>query len=67
MVITDEAVTEIVILRIGDGSVNSPRAEHNGEIVAIKPESGDYFLGEDEIEAADAHRWLLQCERSLIS
>ena len=27
--------------------------EHNGEIVAIEPESGAYFLGEDEIEAAD--------------
>ena len=30
--------------------------EHNGEIVAIEPESGDYFLGEDEIEAADKAR-----------
>lgn len=30
--------------------------EHNGKIVAIEPESGDYFLGEDEIEAADNAR-----------
>ena len=30
--------------------------EHNGEIVAIEPESGDYFLGKDEIEAADNAR-----------
>ena len=30
--------------------------EHTGEIVAIEPESGDYFLGKDEIEAADNAR-----------
>jgi hypothetical protein len=30
--------------------------EHNGEIVAIEPESGDYSLGKDEIEAADNAR-----------
>jgi len=30
--------------------------EHNGEIVAIEPESGDYFLGGDEVEAADNAR-----------
>ena len=30
--------------------------EHTGEIVAIEPESGDYFLGKDEIEAADNGR-----------
>ena len=27
--------------------------EHTGEIVAIEPESGAYFLGEDEVEATD--------------
>jgi len=30
--------------------------EHNGEIVAIDPESGDYFLGKDEVKAADNAR-----------
>ncbi|HMG74325.1 MAG TPA: hypothetical protein VK582_12555 [Pyrinomonadaceae bacterium] len=30
--------------------------EHTGEIVAIEPESGDYFLGTNEIEAADNAR-----------
>jgi hypothetical protein len=30
--------------------------EHTGEIVAIEPDSGDYFLGKDEIEAADNAR-----------
>lgn len=30
--------------------------EHNGKIVAIEPESGDYFLGVDEAEAADRAR-----------
>jgi hypothetical protein len=30
--------------------------EHVGEIVAIEPESGAYFLGDDEIEAADRAR-----------
>ncbi len=30
--------------------------EHTGEIIAIEPESGDYFLGKDEIEAADNAR-----------
>ncbi len=30
--------------------------EHAGEIVAIEPNSGAYFLGEDEIEAADSAR-----------
>jgi hypothetical protein len=30
--------------------------EHTGEIVAIEPDSGDYFLGADEIEAADNAR-----------
>lgn len=29
---------------------------HTGEIVAIEPESGDYFLGEDEVEAAEKAR-----------
>jgi hypothetical protein len=29
---------------------------HNGEIVAIDPETGDYFLGEDEVQAADRGR-----------
>jgi len=27
--------------------------EHKGEIVAIEPDSGAYFLGNDEVEAAD--------------
>ena len=27
--------------------------EHNGEIIAIEPDSGAYFLGNDEVEAAD--------------
>lgn len=27
--------------------------EHTGEIVAIEPESGSYFLGKDEIEASE--------------
>lgn len=26
---------------------------HTGEIIAIEPDSGAYFLGEDEVEAAD--------------
>lgn len=30
--------------------------EHTGEIVAILPETGDHFLGRDEIEAADRAR-----------
>jgi hypothetical protein len=30
--------------------------EHSGEIVAIDPESGAYFLGNDEIEAAENAR-----------
>lgn len=30
--------------------------EHTGEIVAIELETGDYFVGEDEIEAADKAR-----------
>jgi hypothetical protein len=30
--------------------------EHTGEIVAIDPDSGSYFLGKDEIEAADNAR-----------
>ena len=30
--------------------------EHTGEIVAIEPDSGAYFLGNDEIEAADNAR-----------
>ncbi len=30
--------------------------EHTGEIVAIEPDSGDYFLGGDEVEAADNAR-----------
>ena len=30
--------------------------EHTGEIVAIEPESGYYFLGADEIAAADNAR-----------
>ena len=30
--------------------------EHAGEIVAIEPDSGAYFLGNDEIEAADRAR-----------
>jgi hypothetical protein len=30
--------------------------EHTGEIVAIELETGDYFVGEDEIEAADNAR-----------
>jgi len=29
---------------------------HTGKIVAIEPESGAYFLGDDEIEAADKGR-----------
>lgn len=31
-------------------------AEHKGEIVAIEPESGDYFLGKDVVEATEAGR-----------
>jgi hypothetical protein len=31
-------------------------AEHLGEIVAIEPESGDYFLGKDVVEATEAGR-----------
>lgn len=31
-------------------------AEHRGEIVAIEPESGDYFLGKDVVEATEAGR-----------
>ena len=30
--------------------------EHTGEIVAIEPDSGAYFLDNDEIEAADNAR-----------
>ena len=30
--------------------------EHRGEIVAIEPESGDYFLGKDVVEATAAGR-----------
>ncbi|HVS82995.1 MAG TPA: hypothetical protein VHE60_14805 [Pyrinomonadaceae bacterium] len=30
--------------------------EHTGEIVGIEPDSGDYFLGGDEVEAADNAR-----------
>lgn len=30
--------------------------EHTGEIVAIELETGDYFVGEDEIDAADKAR-----------
>lgn len=30
--------------------------EHTGEIVAIELETGDYFVGEDEIEASDKAR-----------
>jgi len=30
--------------------------EHNGEFVAIELETGDYFVGEDEVEAADKAR-----------
>lgn len=30
--------------------------DHTGEIVAIELETGDYFVGEDEIEAADKAR-----------
>jgi hypothetical protein len=30
--------------------------EHTGKIIAIEPESGDYFLGGDEIEAAENAR-----------
>lgn len=30
--------------------------DHRGEIVAIEPETGDYFLGRDEIEAAGKAR-----------
>ena len=29
---------------------------YTGKIVAIEPESGDYFLGEDEVEAAEKAR-----------
>ena len=29
---------------------------HTGKIVAIEPESGAYFLGDDEVEAADNAR-----------
>ena len=29
---------------------------HNGEIVAIDPVTGSYFLGEDEVQAADRGR-----------
>ena len=35
-------------------SVREP--EHDGEIVAITPETGDYFLGADEMDAADRAR-----------
>ena len=31
-------------------------ADHRGEIVAIEPESGDYFLGKDVVEATEAGR-----------
>lgn len=27
--------------------------KHNGEIVAIEPDSGKYFLGDDEVEAVN--------------
>ncbi len=30
--------------------------EHNGEIIAIEPNSGAYFLGNDEVEAANKAR-----------
>lgn len=30
--------------------------EHSGEFVAIELETGDYFVGEDEVEAADKAR-----------
>ena len=30
--------------------------EHNGEIIAIEPGSGAYFLGRHEVEAADKAR-----------
>lgn len=29
---------------------------HTGEIVAISPQTGDYFLGEDEVRAAESAR-----------
>ncbi len=29
---------------------------HNGKIVAIDPETEDYFLGEDEVQAAEKAR-----------
>ena len=29
---------------------------HTGKIVAIDPDTGDYFLGEDEIQAAEQAR-----------
>jgi len=30
--------------------------EHNGEIIAIEPNSGAYFLGKNEVDAADKAR-----------
>ena len=49
--------------------------EHTGEIVAIELETGDYFVGEDEIDAADKARaaghqgmlYFLACRFSLRS
>ena len=31
-------------------------AEHRGKIVATEPESGDYFLGKEVVEATEADR-----------
>jgi hypothetical protein len=30
--------------------------EHNGEIIAIEPNSGAYFMGKNEVDAADKAR-----------
>jgi hypothetical protein len=40
----------------GDELAGELEPEHTGEIVAIELETGDYFVGEDEIDAADKAR-----------
>ena len=39
-----------------DELANELEPEHTGEIVAIELETGDYFVGEDEVHAADKAR-----------
>ncbi|HWN10155.1 MAG TPA: hypothetical protein VNO50_12965 [Pyrinomonadaceae bacterium] len=40
----------------GDQLAEKLEPEHSGEIVAIELGTNDYFVGEDEVEAADKAR-----------